>query len=98
MYFSFSEVVDPYLSDHSSEESDIEASEQSEGSLPYPYPYVGRPYPTNSLLNTVDLKFLCQCIEEIARVKVRCIQLQCLKYRLGHILSIWRTSRIFFTC
>ena len=88
MYFSFGEVVDPYLTDDSSEDSGNEESEQSEGSgsSPLPYPYVGRPYVTNSLLNTIDLKLLRQCAADIARVKVRCIQLQCSKYRLSHIL------------
>ena len=81
-------MEDPYLSDHTSdEESDDEASVQSESSASaLPYPYVGRPYVTNSLLNTIDLKFLHQCVKEMSRVKVKCIQLQCPKYRLSHIL------------
>lgn len=62
-----------YLSEHSSdEESDIEASEQSQcsegGHAPLqllPYPYVGRPYVTNSFLNTIDLQLLRNCVKDI---------------------------------
>ncbi len=81
------------LSEHSSdEESDMEASEQpqssEDGHAPLPYPYVGRPYVTNSLLNTIDLQLLRNCAKEVKRYKAKCVQLESSNpmYSLNHVL------------
>ena len=54
----------------------------------YPYPFLGRPYVTNSFLNTLDMKLIKKAIAEVCRTKVMCLQLQCKtsSISLQHIL------------
>lgn len=72
--------------------SDTEPSENS-GDDPvhnrlYPYPFFGRPYVTNSVLNTLDMRLASKAIEDICGTKVKCLQLQCKtsSISLQHIL------------
>lgn len=81
-----------YESGHSSEEeSGSEASgQQSEEEL-MPYPFLGRPYVTNSILNTIDVRLISEALKEVQRTPLKCIQLRVAdklktKYSLHHIL------------
>ncbi len=69
---------DDYESGHSSEEEiGSEASgQQSEDEEFLPYPFLGRPYVTNSILNTIDLPLISKAIKEVKTAPFKCIQLR----------------------
>lgn len=66
-----------YESEHSSEEeSGSEASEQQSADEEFlPYPFLGRPYVTNSILNTLDLTLVNKALKELHAAPFTCIQL-----------------------
>ena len=68
---------DDYQSVHSSEdENGSEASgQQSEDEEFLPYPFLGRPYVTNSILNTIDVSLLSKAVIEVSAYSFKCIQL-----------------------
>lgn len=77
------------MSEHSSgDECDEGSSEQQpadEESLPYPF--LGRPYLTNSILNTLDLTLVNSAMGLIKKLRFNCIQLTVAEKKEHHSLS-----------
>jgi hypothetical protein len=69
------------MSDYETESSDDEdshvapAQDQAQDIL-YPYPYLGSPFVTKSVINTLDMSLASKAVGEIARSRVYCLQLQ----------------------
>lgn len=91
-----SETDSEYRTENSSDDESSEVAEPSEVAeqhtqhLQYPYPFLGRPYVTKSILNTIDTRLLCSVTKEISCYKVKCLQFKVgygqKKYNLAHIL------------
>lgn len=85
--------MEDYESSHSSEEeSEREISGEQSEEDDHLYPFLGRPYVTNSILNTMDSKLITVAIRELQSATFWCIQLQVAdqlrkeKLSLNHVL------------
>ena len=83
----WSEDYDTEPSENSGDEAECVDPAQHNRLYPYP-PYLGRPYVTSSVLNTLDMRLAIKAIGDICRTKVKCLQLQCKtsSISLQHIL------------
>ena len=76
--------------DSPEEERDGETSEPADEEI-LPYPFIGRPYVTNSILNTLDLTLISKAVKEIRLAQFESIQLTVAdkfkeKYSLSQVL------------
>ena len=74
---------------YSSGDSSVDENDQVEDVNIDPYPYLGRPYDTSSVLNTIDVEVLKRAIRDINRTQAQCLQLEVApehEYGLGHVL------------
>ena len=58
------------------EDSQIPVAPQAQQNKLYPYPFIGIPYQSNSVLNSLDLQLAIKAVGEICRSRVNCLQLQ----------------------
>lgn len=86
-------TADQPTSSHETKDNSDEES-GSEQQSPYadnlPYPYLGRPYVTNSILNTLDLDLVDKALKELLSAKLMCMQLTVAdkhkQFTLAHLL------------